>query len=90
MSGEGPKTAEEVKEGILQIVRDWLEDPGNSMKISIECSPGMNGATGQPLRLYSVKGEATFHKAVIGMPKPLVEVPKGPVELPTAPGGTPR
>lgn len=81
----------EDKEAMVQALREWLEDPGNTHKLIFEVANGLNPQTRQPVRMFTLKGEAAFQKAIVPLDAPRVAPANGAMleSLPPPPGGMP-
>lgn len=89
MSDEnGQNDPKSPKEQMIEVLRQWLDEPGNTHRLTFEVSHGMNPATRQPMRLFSVKGEATFQQHPIPLPRPSI-IPANGVLPNMPPGGKP-
>lgn len=71
-------TQAEVKAKLLEQVSQWLDDPGNTTKMSLEFAMARS-PTQQPVRVYTLKAEAMVLQAVVPLEEPSIIVPAGPM-----------
>lgn len=81
----------EAKEAMMKALEEWLEEPGNTLKLIFECNQGMTPRG--PARIFTVKGEGTFQQHVTPLAAPTIvqagAVPPG-MPSPFGPNGPKR
>ena len=78
---EPPRTPDGVKAELLECIKDWMDDPGESTKLTIEIRTGLSPQTQQKIRLFDIKLEKRVIQAAMNVEEPLVQ----PVHLSAVP-----
>ena len=81
-------TIDEMKAGLVQQIKDWLDNPGNVTTFAIETHVVPHPQTGAPFRFFTVKHEQTICQAQMPVETPRIVQANGP--LPPPPGSPPR